>query len=170
MYKFYPRKKDEKHLKKLYPDINWQYNRSDIEQIRKMTMQSCDNDLVGNFFDDNEYIACIVAKYVNNNLVLVFEFILNKSERIGAIVGICTATEHRRKGNTKDLSTIFDKLENVFNCQLYLFVDKSSPLYNILVKLYSDMGFEKLKRKNSFSKMMDTNKVFEMVRKKCARS
>ena len=85
---------------------------------------------------------------------------------MAAIIGICTATEHRRKGNTKDLNIAFNKLQDIFKCKLYLFVDKTNPLYNVLVELYSKMGFVQIDKRTSFSKFIPkTQKVLEMMKK-----
>jgi hypothetical protein len=168
MYKYYPRSIDFNYLKNTYPNIDWQSNQTEVKFIRQMTIKSCGHDLTGHFFKHPKYIACIVAKYVDNKLVLIFEFILNVKEGVGAITGICTATEHRRKGNTKDLIIAFDNLQKTFKCDLYLFVDKENPLYNVLVKLYTDMGFVPIttaSKKTSFSKLIPkTQKVLEMTK------
>lgn len=165
MYKYYPRRGDLNYLKKTYPQIDWQSNESEIQLVRNMTRTSCGHDLIGGYFKPTKYRACVVTKYVDDKLVLAFEFVLHVSTRIGAIIGLCTSTEHRRKGNTKDLDVAFNNLQRIFNCDLYLFVDKTNPLYDVLVKLYSDIGFESATRKTVFSKMLPTNqKVLEMIK------
>jgi len=166
MYKYYPRSSDFDYLKKMYPDVDWQSNSIEIKNIRQMIMTSCNEDLVGHYFEPKKYISCVVAKYVDGKLILVFEFILNVKEKIAAIIGICTATEHRRKGNTRDLNVAFNKLQDIFKCKLYLFVDKTNPLYTVLVELYGKMGFVPISKKTSFSKLIPkSQKVLEMIKK-----
>lgn len=64
----------------------WQSNSTEIQFIRKMVMTSCKHDLVGNYFEPKKYISCIVAKYVDDKLVLVFEFILNVKEDLCRLI------------------------------------------------------------------------------------
>lgn len=142
MYKFYLPPNSYNYLVKKYPKMDWE--KMDVKvavKLNEFLQQNCQYNLV--FMDSHfkNYIPIIVAKEIDDNVIIMFEFLYNIEKNLGEIYNICTHILHRKNGHAKGLKQVFDELQSALKCDLWIAVALNNPLYDIATDIYLKMGF-----------------------------
>lgn len=142
MYNFYVPPQSFTYLKNKFPEFPWQQMTVNVAiDLNNFLQENAQYMLV--FMDTHfkEYIPIIVSKVVDDNIVIMFEFLYNPVTNLAEIYNICTHIQYRRQGYAKGLNKAFDVLQNMLQCNLWIAVALNNPMYKIAVDTYINMGF-----------------------------
>lgn len=142
MYNFYLPPNSYMYLKEKYPNVNWQKMDVNVAiKLNEFLQQNCQYTLV--FMDSHfkGYLPIIVSKEIDDNVVIMFEFLYNVEKNLGEIYNVCTHLLHRKQGHANGLKQVFDELQDLLKCDLWIAVALNNPLYNIASDIYLKMGF-----------------------------
>lgn len=142
MYNFYVPPQSYKYLKERYPDMELkQLNANVVIEMNNYLRDNCQYMLIFMDYHFKKYIPIIVTNTIDDQIVILFEFMYNPETNIAEIYNICTHLEYRRNGYAKGLKNVFDSLQNVLTCDLWIAVASNNPMYQIAVDIYIKMGF-----------------------------
>lgn len=142
MYTFYAPPQSYYYIKKHWDNFPIQH--VDLETLNKMNqflLDNCKYMLIFMDYHFKEYIPILVTREIDDNIVIMFEFMLNVDTMMAEIYNICTHVLYRRKGYAKDLNKVFTELQNLIQCDLWIAVALNNPMYKIAIDTYVKMGF-----------------------------
>lgn len=142
MYNFYLPPNSYTYLKEIYSDIDWKkMDVSTAIKLNEFLQQNCQYTLV--FMDSHfkGYIPIIVSKEIDDQVVIMFEFLYSIEKNQGEIYNICTHLLHRKQGHARGLNQVFNTLQNLLKCDLWIAVALNNPLYDVATDIYLKMGF-----------------------------
>ena len=86
MYKFYLPPNSYIYLKEKYPNVDWQQMDVNVAiKLNEFLQKNCQYNLV--FMDSHfkGYLPIIVSKEIDDNVVIMFEFLYNVEKNLGEI-------------------------------------------------------------------------------------
>jgi hypothetical protein len=142
MYNFYLPPPSYIYLKEKFPNMNWL--KLDVNMAIKLNNflhDNCQYMLI--FMDSNyrDYIPIIVTKEIDDDIIIMCEFMYNPKTNMAEIYNIGTNIVYRQRGHAKGLNTVFTDLQHMLECDLWIAVALNNPMYKVASDIYLNMGF-----------------------------